>query len=65
MPLYLIEVSEITHQRVRYTVEADSSEEAKQKALAGDTVDESLIKNEGVLERHSHDEPELVEASPI
>lgn len=57
MPLWELEVSEITHQRVLYLVEADTAEEAVKQAQQGNSLKETLLKNEGVVDRHVHEEP--------
>ena len=58
--LYEVEVEEIVHNTVLYTVEADNLEEANKKAANGETFAEELVKNHGVIDRHVHNEPVLV-----
>lgn len=61
MSKYRVIVSEVRHYDVAYIVEADSPEEAVEMAEQGDSIKETQLKNHGVMDRHVHDEPELVE----
>lgn len=56
--LWLVEVSEIIHHAVLYTVEAQTIDEAREKAELGDTVKEKLLRIHGVMERHVESDPE-------
>lgn len=56
MARYTVEVSEIRHYDVEYTVEADSPEEALEMAARGETEDEQELKNHGVVQREVDDE---------
>lgn len=58
MSLYTVEVSEITSVSKKYTIEASSVEEAREKAAIGETVEEEKIGNNGVLDR-------VVETDPV
>ena len=60
MAVYKLEVIESRSVLCLYTVEADSPQEAKQKAATGNTIAEEDIKNYGVLDRNVEGEPELV-----
>jgi hypothetical protein len=51
MTRFVAEVTETITQTVRYIVEADSQEEAAEKASIGDTIDEEVIRTNGVLAR--------------
>ncbi len=48
---YTCEVTETIAVRKLYTVEARNVREAKEKLAIGDTLDETLLKEEGVVDR--------------
>ncbi len=48
---YTILVAETRAVDVEYTVEADSQQEAEQRAVEGDTVDEYTVRDNGVINR--------------
>jgi hypothetical protein len=56
MPYYEAEVIEVTEIRYRYTVKADSVEEAEAKLLAGETVESEEYQHEGVIDRQLPDQ---------
>jgi hypothetical protein len=60
MPRYEITVSEVRDYKRTYTVEADSPEEATEKAERGETVDEAEgILNE-IVNREALSTPKLI-----
>ena len=59
--LYEQEVIETRTYTVRYTVEADSIEEAERKVLSGDTIKEEELKCEGVQNRDTWGDITLVD----
>jgi len=59
--IYSQEVVEIRHYRVRYSVVADSKEEADEKLRSGETEDEEEIEFVGVVDRVPQDDIEEYE----
>jgi len=57
--MYTVQVTEVRHFEVLYTVEAKSTAEAELKACQGDTVKEEEVKNHGVLDRFVDEQPVL------
>lgn len=51
MPYYDIEVEETVHRTMRYRVYADDWREAETKAESGETEDETILKEHGVINR--------------
>lgn len=51
MATYTATVMETVTNEVRYTIEADSQEEANAKADIGDTVGEERVRTHGVVSR--------------
>lgn len=54
MPLYKVGVYERVDRLMDYYVQADTAEEAEEKALIGDTETECLDRDDGVVDREIH-----------
>lgn len=61
MPKYSIRVAETRTYNTTYTVEANSPEEAVEKAEAGETIEEATGSLQSVDERVACSTPELIE----
>lgn len=55
MPMYTATVTETISREVSYRIEADSIEEAQEKAAIGDTESEETVRDNGVLDRQVAD----------
>lgn len=55
--MWKVEVIEIRHVACLYSIEADTAEEAKEKAAIGETIDEEELKDHGVMDRHIENDP--------
>lgn len=51
--LYSVEVIEVVARHCRYTVEADNDDEAVAMATAGETIQEELVRTQGVISREA------------
>lgn len=61
MPKYSIRVAETRTYNTTYTVEADSPEQAVEKAEAGETVDEATGSPQAIEEREVISTPALIQ----
>ena len=51
MAIYTAIVIETVAQHVRYEIEAESEQEAQEKAYIGDTISETNLRTDGVINR--------------